>query len=382
MNPTLNPTLVEKFLSLITLKNQDGTDALQQYVEPSGITNLIIRVDNCQTLINNIIGNYSLYLRALGFERKSKYDSVPNRKRLEFRLRQDAQNPVPVTIDSYAQYILPYIDIVRSAQDDSSVPGILANQWVQQALRGHSDTRNRDKIVESLIPSLLDRQYPAPSSLMRNPTVPPVQGDFPALRSLLFGDDSPPSRSPQPSSLNVQPVQSHQQFQQQIQQATLVSRNRYLQQLAGQSASGSQPGPSGFNPQFQPSNVPTGDQSGTSGLSRTQAGGPMMHQRQHQSSRATTPYSRPARQESPTLRSLLGSTTPTSPQASTQSSPSSPVSIQPPGAPRPPSAPQTPLSPARAAPLIRPVYNNPTNEDFDDILDVMRSHARTPSPRR
>ncbi|OTA14294.1 C2H2 transcription factor Crz1 [Xenorhabdus beddingii] len=43
-----------------------------------------------------------------------------------------------------------------------------------------------------------------------------------------------------------------------------------------------QPVSSGFNPQFQPSNVSTGDQPGTSGLSRTQAGSPIRHQGQQQ----------------------------------------------------------------------------------------------------
>ncbi|MDE9455859.1 hypothetical protein [Xenorhabdus bovienii] len=44
--------------------------------------------------------------------------------------------------------------------------------------------------------------------------------------------------------------------------------------------------------------------------------------------------------------------------------------------------PQTSMPPRRATSPIRPVYDNPSSEDFDDMLETLRSHARTPSPRR
>ncbi|MDE9557125.1 hypothetical protein KKJ06_17275 [Xenorhabdus bovienii] len=55
-----------------------------------------------------------------------------------------------------------------------------------------------------------------------------------------------------------------------------------------------------------------------------------------------------------------------------------PLSIPRPRAPKP----QIPLSPQQQVSPIRPVYDKPSSEDFDDMLETLRSHARTPSPRR
>ncbi|MBC8951039.1 MULTISPECIES: hypothetical protein [Xenorhabdus] len=137
-----------------------------------------------------------------------------------------------------------------------------------------------------------------------------------------------------------------------------------------------------------------GDMPGTSNFLQTvqlQPSGPIRRQPSSTSQRPT-PYQQPATQESfSTLHSLLENT-------SSQPDPSGlntrqrslspypyerpPLSIQPPGAPRPPSRPQTPLSLQRPVSPIRPVYDNPSSEDIDDILETLRSHVRTPSPRR
>ncbi|OTA16998.1 hypothetical protein Xbed_03392 [Xenorhabdus beddingii] len=233
----MNPTLVKKFLLLINCKNQDGTYALQQYVEPSGITNLIIRVDDYHTLAD-MYGDYLSYLYALGFERKSKNDSDPNRKNLEFILRQDDQNTIPVTIDSYARCILPDINKNTYKRDDKDKPGlkILAESQVQGDLRRHWSVNK----------ALPEQQY-------RNNAVKFLRQEL----MLSQPAQTPPVHNPmQPSGFN----------EQQMQQAMLVSHSQHLQQLAEQSASRNQPGPSGFNSRLQQSNVSIGDQPGTSGL--------------------------------------------------------------------------------------------------------------------
>ncbi|MDE9565739.1 hypothetical protein KKI93_17140 [Xenorhabdus bovienii] len=56
-----------------------------------------------------------------------------------------------------------------------------------------------------------------------------------------------------------------------------------------------------------------------------------------------------------------------------------PVNIPRPHAPRLPSSPQTPLSPQRQ---VSPIRQYTSSEDLDFAVEVMRSHAKTPSPRR
>ncbi|WP_071825696.1 C2H2-type zinc finger protein [Xenorhabdus bovienii] len=56
-----------------------------------------------------------------------------------------------------------------------------------------------------------------------------------------------------------------------------------------------------------------------------------------------------------------------------------PVNIPRPHAPRPPSSPQTPLSPQRQ---VSPIRQYTSSEDLDFAVEIMRSHAKTPSPRR
>ncbi|OKP02275.1 hypothetical protein [Xenorhabdus eapokensis] len=129
-----------------------------------------------------------------------------------------------------------------------------------------------------------------------------------------------------------------------------------------------------------------GDMPGPSNFLQTaQSGGPVRRLTPSTSQRSA-PYSRPARQEShPMLCSLLESpSSPSSPTRQRSLSPYAqpPLSIQPPGAPRPPSRPQTPLFPQRQVVSSNPIYDNPSSEDFNDILETLRFHARTPSPRR
>ncbi|WP_237387942.1 hypothetical protein [Xenorhabdus sp. Sc-CR9] len=249
--------------------------------------------------------------------------------------QQRQQQLLPVKCD--------YCDFVAKNQRGlkAHIRTMHSDQIQQQAQR-EAGRQSHAGIPSQFSPPNLPPPQPDPSGISQAPGGGPMrsrpqqysqQNRFNPIAQTLNAVQLPqPSQSSGTMGHLAQSLQYEQDMQEAIQQSRITA---YLQ--------GDMPGPSHLFPT---------DQSG--GAIRRQ---PVS------TSQRSAPHQQPQRSPSPYYSPV-------------------PLNIQPPGAPRPPSPPRTPMPPVRATSPVRPIYDNPTDEDFDDMLAILRSHARSPSPRR
>ncbi|OTA17719.1 hypothetical protein Xbed_03222 [Xenorhabdus beddingii] len=295
--------LKKRFEALVNLRDENGSKVLLEG-NNNGVPTLFIRVARLSILyqaldINPKEKKASIEmaiirkLRALGFENVLSTESIwlQSNKITQIKLAKTrgekhggkygterilvGHGDCPITIDSYRELILDKLQVAlwsKPPQDMSPIAEILAKELtLRNQLKAHWTSHSFP--IEG--PQFL-RSYHALE--IHSSNLPNLNPQPPASHRLLPQTQSLMDELNEFMIFNVHPSGQ----QQQMQQARLLSHNQHFQRPAGQSASGSQPGSSGFNPQFQPSNVSTGDQPGTSGLSRTQAGSPIRHQGQQQ----------------------------------------------------------------------------------------------------
>ncbi|MDX7985998.1 hypothetical protein FE392_01420 [Xenorhabdus sp. 12] len=336
--------------------DRSGEPILQQHIDTrSRLPTLFLRAINADALMKLFGYGYGYYpsIYAFGFtstrnipQNPGGYLNVPSMP-LEFILKQNNQitTEIPITIDSYAQCILPNLGRVAAGRDsDNPLPALLADQNIQRELIDHwQNTQGYSDPIRRLNASQIAQQL----------TLQQQQQQQQQRQQRRQQQLQQQQQQRQPWRLVMQ-----QDYQRQFEQRLGVpsqSPNLPVSQFGGMNypTTTSQQGPHYPSAAAQPNTFgqpPGYNQPGPSNIPQAPGGGAMRAQRQSQHlNTRQNPYN------------------------------------QPPGAPRRPSPPQTPMpSGYMASPIGNPVHQhlqpqNPQddwNQDYEDILDIIRSDGR------